>query len=252
MPAPKAVDGFIDPEALFERMRRLAAIDAIAAPDVRSFEWHPKWARGERMAGFKDGSGNVLVAWSNAKGTVVRGFDQDVGVTPSLEGFPKELSAAIDEPAFGGDEDLTFVWWNLAREKRWYGTVMPRRGVANELVEIFGSDARRWLELRYGHDVGRAAADVLDAKTMTRALLDAVRARVKPKEPPKPATTRAHRDAVAKSFGEAEFVVRCEPTVVKMLIHGTQVVASANEDVYLEIFDWVKARLKRAGRATRS
>jgi hypothetical protein len=206
------------------------------------------------MAGFKDGSGNTLFVWSNAKGTVVRGYDEDNGVSPSLEGFPKSLARAIHEPAFGGDEELTFVWWKLVGDKHWYGTAMPRRGVGEELVAMLGANVGRWLELYYGEDIASAANAIISAKTVTPKLVDALRARVKPPKKPK-LTKKATKKSKAPpkkrarpSFGQAEFVVQCEPTYVQMVIHGKQVVARANEDVYLEIFDWVKARLKRAAR----
>jgi hypothetical protein len=232
MPAPKVVDGFMDPSALFDRMRALEAIDAKVAADVPSFEFHPRWAPGEKAAAFKDGSGNELFVWSSAKGTVVRGFDLEVGVSASLVGFPKALQRAIDEPAFGGDEDLTFVRWNLASEGRWYGTSVPKR-LAKELLGFLGDDPAQWLEDYYG--------EKLPAKL--RALLPAS----KKKEKQKKAKAKPKR-APRRSFGQAQFVVQCEPTYVQMVIGGNDVVARANEDVYEEIFDWVKARLKRAAR----
>lgn len=45
-----------------------------------------------------------------------------------------------------------------------------------------------------------------------------------------------------RSFGQAEFFVRCEPTYVEMGF-GKSVVVKANVDVYTELFDLVKARL---------
>ncbi|MCC6993776.1 MAG: hypothetical protein IT370_04000 [Deltaproteobacteria bacterium] len=52
-----------------------------------------------------------------------------------------------------------------------------------------------------------------------------------------------------RSFGAASFTVRCEPTKVSMLIHdGKRTVASAKVDVYEELFDLCKARLKTAQR----
>ena len=52
----------------------------------------------------------------------------------------------------------------------------------------------------------------------------------------------------ARSFGAAEFTVRCEPTRVQMLVDGSTVVAEANIDVYSELFDLVKACLLSANR----
>ncbi len=51
-----------------------------------------------------------------------------------------------------------------------------------------------------------------------------------------------------RSFGAAEFVVRCEPARVRMLIHGKTVVAEAAVDLYDELFELVKARLVAAKR----
>lgn len=253
MPAPKLVDGFMDPESLFERMRRLAAIDEVVAPEFPSFEFDPRWARGEKMAAFKDGGGDAVFVWSNAKGTVVRGYDVDTGVSPSLDGFPKALSSAIREPAFGADEELTFVRWRLAHDKHWRGTRAPQR-VVDDLLGFAGPNAAQWLEHYYGEKIGAAVLAILNAETLDA---DAVRAlapsKKKPtrKKPTKAKKKRKKRPRQVPSFGQAAFEVQCEPTYVQMVIHGTEVVVRAKEDVYLEIFDWVKARLKRAARATR-
>ena len=66
---------------------------------------------------------------------------------------------------------------------------------------------------------------------------------MKAKQQQEPKPTRK-----ARSFGEAEFVLRAESARVKMLIHGKTVVAEASVDVYEELFDYVKARLVAAKR----
>jgi hypothetical protein len=40
-----------------------------------------------------------------------------------------------------------------------------------------------------------------------------------------------------KSFGVADFKIVCEPTEVRLVIHGKHVVARAKKDVYEKLFD---------------
>lgn len=46
-----------------------------------------------------------------------------------------------------------------------------------------------------------------------------------------------------KSFGEAEFKLKCTPRKVYLTIHGNHVVAKSNKDVYDNIFDYAVKKL---------
>ena len=122
MPTPKLLASLPPPEEMKRRLRVLSMLDSMLAPDFRAFEFHPKWSKGEQMGAFKDGSGNFFFAWFSPKGTVIRGFDHESGMSPFqheppkfwpglFDGLPKSLAYANQEPAFALEE-LTFLVWN--------------------------------------------------------------------------------------------------------------------------------------------
>ena len=45
------------------------------------------------------------------------------------------------------------------------------------------------------------------------------------------------------SFGAGEFIVQCRPTDVRLIIHGTEIIARNEEDVYSELFAYCLNRL---------
>ena len=121
MPLPAHVD-LPAPDLLMRRLRVFALVDVIVSPEFRSFEFHPRWGRGEIMGAFKNGSGDFFVAWNCRRGVVVRGFDHECVMSPFrrdpptvwpglLDEFPAALEYALREPAFG-DTELTFCFWN--------------------------------------------------------------------------------------------------------------------------------------------
>lgn len=289
------------PELMRDRLRMMNMLDAILAPDMRAFEWHPKWGRGEQLGAFKDGEGNFFFAWFSAHGAVLRGFDHDSKMSPFrrqppapwpglFEGLPAQLGHVLKEPAFVQDE-VTFCLWNVG--DGWQaGRVQRPPGKtadgADGLLACFGRRFRDWAEQYYGEKLDRDAltkvwwgkhalttADVLalnpqadlgavraeakllgwpvalDDKAAARAAKAPAKSVTAPAKPARaPAKVAASKPAPGKrSFGAASFTVRCEPTKVSMLIHdGKQTVASAKVDVYEELFDLVKARLKTAQR----
>ncbi len=270
------------PEIMKMRLRTFAMLDAIVATSTRSFEFHPRWRRGEQMGAFKDGSGNFFFVWFSAKGAVIRGFDHDSPMSPFrkkppapwpglFEGLPRSLSYALGEEAFALEE-VTFCFWHQGR--RWVpGAAELPRGKdvdgAESLLACFSLNFSRWAARYYGEPLDKAALTRVwwgkepidgavaaalnpsfDAREIRQeaALLGykvgdlsgdegakAAKAAPPPKPSPKPR---------ARSFGEAEFTVRCEPNRVRMLIHGKEVVAQTKHDVYLELFELVKARIK--------
>jgi hypothetical protein len=267
----------LDPDLLKKRLRFCAMYDAIVAPEFRSFEFHPKWRPREQMGAFKNGSGDFFFAWfpANNKGAVIRGFaherkPQDPAVV--FDGLPPQFAYVRKEPAFAQDE-LTFALWHT-RGASWRASdaLRPVHDGAIELLGCLDRNFEKWRRRYYGSKRSKAI-EVLwwEREPITReaihalnpdADLDVVReeakllawplalddTKAKTKTKPK---TKGKAKAKAKpqpDFGEAEFVVRCEPTRVRMMIHGTKVVAEAKVDVYGELFDLVKARLDAAKR----
>lgn len=121
MPHAELLETLPVPEVMQRRLRVFAMVDAIVAPDARSFEFHPKWGRGEQLGAFKNGSGDFFFAWFSRRGAVVRGFDHESKMSPFrhqpprqwpglVEELPKHLGYALTEPAFALEE-LTFLAW---------------------------------------------------------------------------------------------------------------------------------------------
>ncbi len=200
-----------------------------------------------------------------------------------FDGLPAQLGYVLKEPAFVQDE-VTFCLWNVG--DGWQaGDVQRPPGKtadgADVLLGCFGRRFRDWATQYYGEELDQGAltklwwgkhalttADVLalnpeadlkavraEAKLVGRPVaLEAKAAGKAPAKSSKPAAAPAKpassKPAAGKrSFGAASFTVLCEPSKVSMLIHdGKQTVASAKVDVYEELFDVVKARLKTAQR----
>jgi hypothetical protein len=260
-------------------------LDAIVSPDARSFELHPAWGHGEEMAAFKDPEGDCFFIWFAAQGTVVQGFAHESPMSPFRKdppelwpglwkGLPDSLSRAKTEPAFGGDS-LTFAFWTSSQNGPWTaGPCHPPKGKdpdgAEQLLSCcFTKDFHRWAETYYGEELPPAALEALvagnepllhgtvatlnptfDAKAIhgeAKTLAWAVN--LAPSGPsPKPSAARPQTIQSTRSFGGAEFIVRCERARVVMLMHGTKVVAESNVNVYEELFDLVKARLVAASK----
>jgi hypothetical protein len=287
------------PDLMRQRLRTFAMYDSIAAPEFRSFEFHPKWGPGAaQMGAFKDGSGNFFFAWFSAKGAVIRGFDHESVMSPFrqdppvvwpgiFEGLPPALAYAVDEVAFV-PEEITFAFWATGREGDWKaGRVKPAKGKdadgAQRLLSCFQQSFERWRKAYYDTPRSSALRVLWDNEPITREVvlalnpeadLKVVREEAKllgwktsglegrnaKADARAEANAEAKAKAIAKakanagkpkvrSFGAAEFVVRCEPTRVRMLIHGKTVVAEAKVDVYNELFALVKARLVAAKRS---
>jgi len=168
MPLPAHVE-IPDPELLQRRMRVFAMVDAIVSPEFRSFEFHPRWGRGEAMGAFKNGSGDFFVAWFSSRGAVVRGFDHECVMSPFqrdpptiwpglLDEVPAALEYALREPAFG-DTELTFCFWNTGQG--WLGADCQRPaggdpdGAAHVLACLVASFPR-WARDYYGDELALA------------------------------------------------------------------------------------------------
>jgi len=194
------------------------------------------------------------------------------------DGLPSPLAYAKTEPAFGG-EDVTFACWAPAppgstAPGSWHaGKVKVPKGRDPDgseelLFGCFSSNVHQWVENYYDQVIPKEAlADlwrpgvVLVGATLTAVNrnfdLKAVREEaaaldwpidisetLETSSPP-PAATRAKG---IPSFGNAEFVVRCERDRTVMLIHGKRVIAEAKVNVYEELFDLVRSRLLAASK----
>lgn len=250
-------------------MRAFAMLDVILAPDARMFEFHPKWGKGEVVGAYKDGCGNELFVWFTKDGTVLRGFDHDLPKNKDAwKGLPPKLEAASKEPAFG--EEVTFVCWATSKEGDWIGGKAASKDGSKELLAPFRPNFFKWATEAYGVELDGGVIDriwgglPLDRIAIAKLNPDydekAIKAEAKilgwkvdfsgaaplPRQKSLPLPKTIPPPRKSPSFGEAEFVVRVHGDEVKMLIHQSEVVARAHVDVYGEIFDWVKARLKKA------
>lgn len=267
MPRANLLETLPSPEVMQRRLRVFAMVDAIVAPEFRSFEFHPKWGRGEQMGAFKNGSGDFFFAWFSPRGAVLRGFDHESKMSPFqhqpprpwpglLEGLPKPLGYALTEPAFALEE-LTFLLWNT--KNRW-GTskaVKLAPGAdpdgAVDLLGCFRPAFSKWAAAYYGEPLHAGSLSALwKEEPLTEELvfalnpeadLAAVKAEAKDLAWPWAAGKKAKATKATASFGEAEFTVRCTPKYVAMVVHGKEV-ARLKEDVYEELFDLVHARLR--------
>ena len=284
MKRDKILESLPGPEVMKMRLRTFAMLDAIVSRGQRSFEFHPKWGRAQQMGAFKDGEGNFFFAWFSPRGAVLRGFDHESVMSPFrqtppahwpglFEGLPGELSYALREPAFALDE-VTFCFWYTGDRWRSAPLKLPRgRNVdgAESLLACFAPKFSQWAAGYYGEPLDAAALakvwwgrEPIDGPTAAalNADFDAreVRAEAKllgyalgdlaSRTPPLKKATRAPPPP-PRSFGAAEFLVRCEPTRVRMLIHGKEVVAETRIDVYEQLFDLVKAHIRGAAKAAR-
>jgi hypothetical protein len=176
------------------RLRAFAMFDTIVAPDMRSFEWHPRWGKRELMGAFKDGEGNFFFAWFSPHGAVVRGFDHESKMSPfqkdppeiwpgMFDGLPKILDYAKKEPAFALEE-ITFCFWATTNETKneadWTaGKIAPLKGKdvdgAGSLLACFGN-FHTWASTYYGEPIDRAALDRLfrEQEPIDWAMLEAL------------------------------------------------------------------------------
>lgn len=288
MPSHALLRSLPFPDMMKARLRTFAMLDAIVAPEFRSFEFHPQWGKHEQMGAFKDGEGNFFFAWFSRKGAVLRGFDHESKMSPFQsdppkpwpgiwEGLPEALANPSDEQVFSFEGEITFACWAVGGQGEWKaGPVKPPKGRdvdgAEQLLACFKKNFRAWADDYYGRKLDGPALtrvwwgrEVIDRETLEalnpdfdekmvkeeakllgfKLELSASKGTKRARGKTEPAVAKPSRDKLQKkSFGEAEFVVRCEPTRVRMLIHGKQLVAQSKANVYNEIFEWVAAKLK--------
>jgi hypothetical protein len=187
MPLPANV-AIPDPDLLHRRLRVFAMVDAIVSPEFRSFEFHPRWGRGESVGAFKNGSGDCFFAWFSGRGAVVRGFDHECVMSPFrrdppmiwpglLEEFPAALEYALREPAFG-DTELTFCYWHAGQEWMRADCERPRGpdpDGSEHVLACLRESFPKWAREYYGEELPLAPlAAVWRGDPLTPALVKAL------------------------------------------------------------------------------
>ena len=198
-----------------------------------------------------------------------------------FDGLPSALAYVLEEPAFAQDE-VTFAFWAPKGEAAWkFGKPKLPKGKDPDGLEgvcaCLLPNFERWRKGYYDTPSSKSLAvlyaggvvteqvvrDLTDEPDWNEINEEAALLRwptkglplrnTKPAESPKKARAAPKSDTPAlagpraRSFGQAEFFVRCEPRFVRMGF-GKTVVAEAKVDVYGEIFDLVKERILRAKR----
>ena len=170
----------LPPPPQLERLSlAIAALEAVVSPEweYRYFSFDPAWSAIERMASMRNGSGDQYFIVFGPLGTVVRAFDHESPLSPwaqpdgglvagLLDGYPSELQAVIDEPAFstagGPVTDLTFCAWRLDADEQWRaGTVEDDGGAADLLAVVIDGTPdgyRSFARDYYEQDPGEAVA----------------------------------------------------------------------------------------------
>jgi hypothetical protein len=111
-----------EPKRLRELCKVLAVLESIFEPDqdTRPFHFEPKWGRGTECASRDGNDGNTCFVWFSPRGTVVIGFDHEVGERDPDDvffGLPPKLEEARTEPAFG--DSVSFALWRTPKDDRW-------------------------------------------------------------------------------------------------------------------------------------
>jgi hypothetical protein len=206
-PSTRNLDALPPPARLRALSQSIALLDEILCDDWdgRYYSFDPKWGAGEEVASMRNGSGDDWFLWFSKPGLVLLGFDHEAApMTPYarkdhslwpglLDGFPRELRAALDEPAFT-PADLTFCIWRAAGDDRYrIGNLeFPQRDAVEPfasdpdgsaaLLQIFDDDPRSYASFAreyYEVDVDLAAVKriyahaALDAATVRALSADA-------------------------------------------------------------------------------
>jgi hypothetical protein len=143
------------PAELRQRLRALTIVDTVVAPDLRQFEFHPRWSKGEQMGAFKDGEGSDIFVWFAPGGVVIKGFcDWLPRRRVATSSLPRELRAFLKEPAFTV-EDISFLIWFGAAEE-WTAVAVTLDAEAYRWANFLVTDKLgRWLDESYGERLAK-------------------------------------------------------------------------------------------------
>lgn len=125
-------------EELARLSQSLAVLDAALMPEWsdRYFSFNARWAKNERMASMRNGSGDGYFLWLSQQGAVLKGFAHESAVWKHLRGrsdmvlsslaqqLPPELEAFVHEPAFS-IEETTFCLWRQPQDSTWIAWLPP-------------------------------------------------------------------------------------------------------------------------------
>ena len=107
--------------------RSLAMLDAILSPEwePRYYSFDSHWGPGELMASMRNGQGDHWFALFTGAGVVVIGLDHEAPMfRPGdpwpgvIDAVPRDLTTAVDEPAFDA-RNCTFCVWRRTAGARW-------------------------------------------------------------------------------------------------------------------------------------
>lgn len=117
----------------------LAALDAVLCEDWESryYSFNASWAKGERMASMRNGSGDDWFIVFNRAGAFLKSFWHEYKRTPATQiyaGLPAEFSRCFKEPAFSM-EWVTFGGWNAGASWQLRGDEGP---MAEQLAILSG------------------------------------------------------------------------------------------------------------------
>ncbi len=130
-PSTRNLQAFPGPSRLRELTQSIALLDEILCEDWESryYSFDPAWDESSEVASMRNGEGDQWFLWFSREGLVLLGFDHESPMSPALrdgslwqglvEGIPRELQYALEEPAFDAG-NLTFVIWRLATDDRYH------------------------------------------------------------------------------------------------------------------------------------
>jgi hypothetical protein len=121
-------------DAVRDRSRALAMLDAILSPDWESryYSYDAAWSDGEEMASMRDGSGGDYSIVFSEAGAFIRCFDHESVMNPYatgalwpglVESVPEVFAGCVTEPAFSTENDLlraTAVLWRETGDDTWH------------------------------------------------------------------------------------------------------------------------------------
>jgi hypothetical protein len=155
-----------DIDAVRDRSRALAMLDAILCPDWESryYSFDATWAPGEQLASMRDGSGGDYSIVFSAAGAFVRCFDHESQMSPYatggalwpglVESVPEAFATYVTEPAFstepipGGGDVLraTACLWRETGDGGWHsGDIVFPADTADGEDDNADPDGADWL-----------------------------------------------------------------------------------------------------------
>lgn len=269
------------PAQLREVCQAIALLDEIMQPDasLRTYAYDANWAEHEELASMRSGEGEAFFVWFSPAGVVIRGNDPTCSAARAkkrpdsaqlFDGIPDALASARTEPAFGGEDEVTFAIWRAANSDAW--TVGKRaRGEdgSARLLAILEAHPLNYIEYaqkQYGRKLPMAAvepfyqrrtitperirsiredADVASIVKSAAALgFDTAEGKAAPQKAIGAATPQAPPPPSATDVGgDAEFSVVRDGRRTKLVIGGRVHAWNDDADAFERIRDFARAQL---------